>query len=82
MIYCFLLISNAFVTVTVLDVNDHAPMLSSDLYEFNIAEDTSVNTRFSSIEATDNDATSNAQITYSIDITGQFMLLCCVTCYT
>ena len=61
--------SNAFVTVNVLDVNDHPPVLSLDLYELSVTEDTSVNTRFTLITATDNDATSNAQIIYSIDIT-------------
>ena len=68
-VYLFIpLASNAFVTVRVLDINDHVPVLSRDLYEFTIPEDTSVNSRFPLIVATDNDATSNAEITYSIDI--------------
>ena len=62
-------------TVTVLDVNDHVPELSLDLYELTITEDTSVNTRFTLITATDNDDTSNAQIVYSIDITSESSLL-------
>lgn len=61
--------SNVFVTVNVLDVNDHPPALSLDLYELSVAEDTSVNTRFTLITAIDDDSTSNAQIVYSIDIT-------------
>ena len=56
-------------TVNVLDVNDHQPMLSLDLYELSVAENTLVNTRFTLITANDNDVTSNAQIVYSIDIT-------------
>ena len=44
-------------------------MLSLDLYELSVAENTLVNTRFTLITANDNDVTSNAQIVYSIDIT-------------
>ena len=58
--------------MTVLDVNDHTPVLSSDFYEFTISEDTSVNSRFPQIVASDNDATTNAQITYSIDLTSEY----------
>jgi hypothetical protein len=61
--------SNVFVAVNVLDVNDHPPALSLELYELSVAEDTSVNTRFTLITAVDDDVTSNAQIVYSIDIT-------------
>ena len=59
-------------TVDVSDVNDEQPDFTEDVYEFNILEDTSVNTRFSGILATDADDGSNAIITYSANITGNF----------
>ena len=65
--------------MTVLDVNDHVPVLSLDLYEFIISEDTLVNSRFPQIVATDNDATTNAQITYSIDITSEYCITVVIT---
>ena len=65
------LTSNACVSVTVLDVNDHRPVFSDTMYELNVAEDTSVNSRFRVVSATDSDSNTNAQITYSADITSE-----------
>ena len=59
-------------TVSVVDVNDQPPVLSEELYQLNVTENTPVNTRFNLIAATDADsATANSQITYSADISSK-----------
>ena len=60
-----------FVTVDVSDINDEQPDFTEDMYEFNVPEDTSVNSRFPGILASDADDGSNAMISYSANITGE-----------
>ena len=62
--------SSVVVTVDVSDINDERPDFTEDVYEFNIPEDTSVNSRFPGILANDADGGSNAVISYSANITG------------
>ena len=55
--------------VTVMDVNDNAPLFSSASYSASVQEDSPLGTSvsvFPTLSATDNDAGFNAQITYSI----------------
>eukprot|EP00058_Branchiostoma_floridae_P002319 XP_002587807.1 hypothetical protein BRAFLDRAFT_92256 [Branchiostoma floridae] len=53
-------------TVTVRDVNDHAPVFSSSSYSTAIPESQPVNDQFFSVTATDEDAGLNGLISYSI----------------
>ena len=57
-------------TVDVSDINDGRPDFTEDIYEFDILEDTSINSRFSGILANDDDDGSNAEVTYSSNISG------------
>ena len=68
--------STTFVTVDVLDTNDNMPIFTdpNELYVFNLSEATSVNSRFSQIQATDEDDGDNGDITYTFLTTGELCL--------
>ncbi|KAJ8298114.1 hypothetical protein KUTeg_024645 [Tegillarca granosa] len=58
--------SSMLVHITILDVNDHAPVFSHNSYEISLNESISVNTQFYSLVATDADLGRNAEISYNI----------------
>lgn len=64
--------SSATITVTVVDVNDHTPQFSSDVYYLNVTEATLRNTRFSVLEVTDQDSGENSRLSFTADITSPF----------
>ncbi|XP_065110593.1 protocadherin Fat 1a isoform X2 [Paramisgurnus dabryanus] len=56
----------ADVEITVEDVNDNAPLFTSDLYTFTVFENTEINTPVARLYASDLDKDSNAEIFYSL----------------
>lgn len=58
--------SQMLVNVTILDVNDNAPMLSSSDYEVSVNEDTAVGSVIFTLSATDIDLGDNAKINYRL----------------
>ena len=59
-------VANIFITV--LDVNDNAPMFDTPaMYSVNVSESASVNYSIFTVTATDADSSSNGLITYGID---------------
>ncbi|KAM4554639.1 protocadherin gamma-A11-like isoform 2-T2 [Odontesthes bonariensis] len=54
------------ILITVLDVNDNAPVFTQSVYKASIRENASVGTVVMSVTATDADEGSNGRITYSI----------------
>ena len=55
----------------VTDINDEPPRFSQRFYSLRVREDTSVNSRFTVVTATDEDEGSNAELTYSADSMGE-----------
>ena len=64
--------------MTVVDVNDHAPQFSSDIYYLNVTEATLKNTRFTVLEVTDQDSGENSRLSFTADITCQSHNVCLV----
>ncbi|EDV19285.1 uncharacterized protein TRIADDRAFT_62266 [Trichoplax adhaerens] len=60
------LFSRVSVTIDVLDRNDNAPRFESPSYQVSIPEDIPIGTTALQVRAQDNDASSNARVTYSI----------------
>ncbi|XP_071951339.1 protocadherin Fat 4-like [Antedon mediterranea] len=58
--------SSLNVSISIRDVNNHAPVFPTSLFGHSISESIPVNTRFISISATDGDEGENGQITYVI----------------
>ncbi|XP_056592721.1 protocadherin Fat 1a isoform X2 [Triplophysa dalaica] len=56
----------ADVEITVEDVNDNAPLFTSDPYTFTVFENTEINTPVARLYASDLDTGSNAEIFYSL----------------
>ncbi|KAK3732012.1 hypothetical protein QZH41_016882, partial [Actinostola sp. cb2023] len=54
------------VNITILDVNDNAPIFASSAYSVAVPEDAPIGIRFLTISAADADRELNAKITYSI----------------
>lgn len=54
------------VSITVTDINEHAPEFTKSLYNITIEEDTGANTTILKLNATDLDSGDNALISYSI----------------
>ena len=52
--------------VNILDVNDHAPVFTQDVYSATLRENTSVGARVVQVNASDGDSGDNARLTYSI----------------
>ncbi|XP_060102606.1 protocadherin-23 [Heteronotia binoei] len=61
-----LLNSTATVSITVLDVNDNPPIFTSLEYHVHVRENTPVGSHITVVSASDYDAGSNAEVTYSI----------------
>ncbi|NXF99535.1 PCD23 protein, partial [Sakesphorus luctuosus] len=58
--------STATVLITVLDVNDNAPVFSSPEYHIHVKESTPIGSHVTEVSANDCDAGTNAEITYTI----------------
>ncbi|NXG26772.1 PCD23 protein, partial [Grallaria varia] len=58
--------STATVLITVLDVNDNAPVFSSPEYHIHVKESTPIGSHVTEVSANDSDAGTNAEITYTI----------------
>nr|XP_021336971.1 protocadherin Fat 4 [Danio rerio] len=58
--------SSLFLTISVYDVNDNAPVFDQLSYEVTILESEPVNSRFFRVEATDKDSGVNGEIVYDI----------------
>lgn len=61
-----LLNSTATVSIAVLDVNDNPPIFTSLEYHVHVRENIPVGSRIMVVSASDSDAGSNAEVTYSI----------------
>lgn len=53
------------VIVSIVDVNDHAPVFSNSKYEAVVSEDRDINAKILEIKANDEDSGENARISYS-----------------
>ena len=62
----FFTLENAFVEITVTDINDEYPVFEQDLYEVDVQELTPANAIILIINAEDEDEGTNAEIRYSI----------------
>ena len=62
--------STANVEITVLDINDNQPVFSQNMYSADIEENSPAGTELIFVAATDDDTTSNAQLTYSLVTVG------------
>ncbi|XP_018422205.1 PREDICTED: protocadherin gamma-B5-like [Nanorana parkeri] len=61
----------ALIKVIVTDGNDNAPVFTQNVYKVSVNENTSINTTVITVEATDKDEGTNAQITYSFSKTSE-----------
>lgn len=64
--------SSMTLTVTILDVNDNAPMFSPNSYVFSVREDTDIGKTFATVTATDSDIVGTcdgSKVTYSLNYT-------------
>ena len=69
--------TSAFVMISILDINDNAPQFDTTLYNFSVAEHSSMGTLIGIISATDDDIGVNSLVTYSIisgDPNGNFVI--------
>ena len=69
--------TSASVVISVLDINDNTPQFDMTLYNFSVAEHSSMGTLVGIVSATDNDIGVNGLVTYSIisgDPDGNFMI--------
>jgi hypothetical protein len=64
----------ATVTVTLQDINDNNPRFSRTRYSASVAENDPIGTYVASVDATDLDAGSNAEIVYSLQSSLQFTI--------
>nr|XP_046274188.1 protocadherin-23 isoform X2 [Scatophagus argus] len=62
----------ATVTVLVLDINDNAPVFSSDVYYFTVSEGSSPQGLVGTVKAMDKDSGKNAQLSYILLSDGKF----------
>ncbi len=53
--------SSALIEISILDVNDNAPVFEHDSYNVTIAEDVQTPLLISTVQATDKDADTNGQ---------------------
>jgi len=69
--------NNAYVNVSILDINDNSPRFLQNLYRINVNEDIFVGSKILDIKATDEDSDINGLVTYNIekgDNIGQFSI--------
>lgn len=64
--------AKATVIVLVLDVNDNAPMFSSEVYYFTVSEGSSPQDLVGTVKATDRDSGKNAELSYILLSDGKF----------
>uniref|UniRef100_A0A672YBK8 Protocadherin-16 n=1 Tax=Sphaeramia orbicularis TaxID=375764 RepID=A0A672YBK8_9TELE len=64
--------ATATVTVLVLDINDNAPVFSSDVYHFTVSEGTSPQGLVGTVTAVDKDSGKNGQLSYILLTDGKF----------
>ncbi|KAM9362525.1 protocadherin-23 [Symphorus nematophorus] len=64
--------ATATVTVLVLDINDNAPVFSSDVYYFTVSEGSSPQGLVGTVKAMDKDSGKNAQLSYILLSDGKF----------
>ncbi|XP_058496874.1 protocadherin-23 [Solea solea] len=62
----------ATVTVLVLDINDNAPVFSTDVYYFTVSEGSSPQGLVGTVKAVDKDSGKNAQLSYILLSDGKF----------
>jgi hypothetical protein len=56
--------------VTVLDVNDHAPVFNKESYQFDVNENAPIGHIIGTIFTTDKDINDNARVSYSVITAG------------
>ncbi|EDV52449.2 uncharacterized protein Dere_GG16079 [Drosophila erecta] len=69
--------NNAYVNISILDINDNSPKFLQNLYRVNVNEDIFVGSKILDIKATDEDSDINGLVTYNIekgDNIGQFSI--------
>lgn len=64
--------ATATVTVLVLDINDNAPVFSSEVYYFTVSEGSSPQGLVGTVKAMDKDSGKNAQLSYILLSDGKF----------
>ncbi|XP_044045793.1 protocadherin-23 [Siniperca chuatsi] len=64
--------AKATVTVLVLDINDNAPVFSSEVYYFTVSEGSSPQGLVGTVKAMDKDSGKNAQLSYILLSDGKF----------
>lgn len=64
--------ATATVTALVLDINDNAPVFSSEVYYFTVSEGSSPQGLVGTVTATDKDSGKNAQLSYILLTDGKF----------
>ncbi|XP_045904089.1 protocadherin-23 isoform X2 [Micropterus dolomieu] len=64
--------ATATVTVLVLDINDNAPVFSSEVYYFTVSEGSSPQGLVGTVKAKDKDSGKNAQLSYILLSDGKF----------
>ncbi|XP_039488125.1 fat-like cadherin-related tumor suppressor homolog isoform X2 [Drosophila santomea] len=69
--------NNAYVNISILDINDNSPKFLQNLYRINVNEDIFVGSKILDIKASDEDSDVNGLVTYNIekgDNIGQFSI--------
>lgn len=69
--------NNAYVNISILDINDNSPTFLQNLYRINVNEDIFVGSKILDVKATDEDSDVNGLVTYNIergDNIGQFSI--------
>ncbi|XP_061575163.1 protocadherin-23 [Cololabis saira] len=64
--------ASATVVVLVLDINDNAPVFSSEIYYFTVAEGSSLQGLVGTVKALDKDSGKNSQLSYILLSDGKF----------
>ena len=65
-------VSSQRIDVTVLDANDHTPVISPDVIEVRLPENTGSDVTIAQINASDGDIDANARLTYSLQPIGSY----------
>ncbi|XP_056372752.1 protocadherin gamma-B5-like isoform X19 [Hyla sarda] len=64
----------AIINIIINDINDNSPVFTQDLYKISVKENIPVNSTILQVSASDEDEGVNAQITYSIGTTANYIL--------
>ncbi|XP_065908821.1 cadherin-23-like [Dysidea avara] len=65
----------AILNITILDINDNAPIFSEDIYLIEIGENVEISSIIFTVNATDTDAGVNAEIQYSITTNTEMFMI-------